>query len=355
MNTTAPADSPRLPWRLDDYDFALPAALIADRPAVPRDSSRLLVVGENILDDTVANLPDRLSPGDLLVFNRTRVIPARLIGRRGQVRVEITLHRQAGPARWRAFARPARKARRGDTLVFGADFSAAVAEKGEAGEIVLDFDQAGDALFAALDRHGVMPLPPYIKRPADDRDRQDYQTIFAREQGAVAAPTAGLHFTDRLLEALAGRGVERATVTLHVGAGTFLPVRVDDIRQHKMHAEWGEIDSSATEAINAARARGARVIAVGTTCLRLLESAASDDGVVSAFSGETDIFIYPGYRFRAVDALFTNFHLPRSTLFMLVAAFAGLDRIKRAYAHAIESEYRFYSYGDACLLFPEGR
>jgi len=337
--------------RVDDFDFELPRELIADRPAVPRDSARLLEVRpEGLADWTVRDLPGLLATGDLLVFNDTKVIPARLTGRRGAATVEVTLHKVEAPNRWRAFARPAKRLKPGDRIAFAEDFAAEVADKGEGGEVTLAFDRAGAALFAALEQYGQMPLPPYMGRDADARDRLDYQTLLAAREGAVAAPTAGLHFTPELLAALAARGIGRVTVTLHVGAGTFLPVKAEDTRDHVMHAEWGEIGAEAAAAINAARTRGGRIVAVGTTSLRLLETAAKDDGTVQAFAGETDIFITPGYRFKAVDLLLTNFHLPRSTLFMLVAAFAGLERMQAAYAHARAARYRFYSYGDACLL-----
>jgi S-adenosylmethionine:tRNA ribosyltransferase-isomerase len=337
--------------RVDDFDFELPRALIADRPVVPRDAARLLEIGPGgLVDRAVRDLPDLLTPGDLLVFNDTRVIPARLAGRRGQAAIELTLHKQDRADRWRAFARPAKRLKPGDRVTFAADFSAEVAAKGEAGEVTLAFDRGGADLLAALQRHGAMPLPPYMGRAADARDRADYQTLFAARDGAVAAPTAGLHFTPGLVNLLEARGIGRLTVTLHVGAGTFLPVKVADTRDHVMHAEWGELSAAAAARINAARAAGGRIVAVGTTSLRLLESAATEAGVIRPFAGETDIFITPGYRFRAADLLLTNFHLPRSTLFMLVAAFAGLGRMKSAYAHAIQSGYRFYSYGDACLL-----
>jgi S-adenosylmethionine:tRNA ribosyltransferase-isomerase len=339
--------------RVDLFDFDLPPELIASRPAVPRDSARLLSVGAALQDHIVRELPALLRPGDLLVFNDTRVIPARLFGKRGTVAVEVTLHKNVAADRWRAFARPARRLRTGDRLDFDG-LSATVAEKGEAGEVELAFDRAGPDLMAALQQSGRMPLPPYIKRPggADARDRADYQTVYAARDGAVAAPTAGLHFTPELLAALAARGIGRAMVTLHVGAGTFLPVKVEDTRDHRMHAEIGSIEAAAADSINRARVAGGRIIAVGTTSLRLLETAAEKSGRVSAFSRETDLFITPGYRFKAVDLLLTNFHLPRSTLFMLVCAFAGLDRMKRAYEHAKASGYRFYSYGDCCLLEP---
>jgi S-adenosylmethionine:tRNA ribosyltransferase-isomerase len=321
-----------------------------------------------IEDRTVRDLPDLLRSGDALVFNDTKVIPARLLGVRvrgeATARMEIMLHKREGPDRWRAFARPAKKLAVGDRIRFGeATESAAcelvrldaeVEEKGEAGEVVLRFSFAGAYLDEAIARHGEMPLPPYIagKRPADDQDAADYQTVYAREEGAVAAPTAGLHFTDALFRDLDRRGICRHFVTLHVGAGTFLPVKADDTATHRMHAEWGTVDPSTAEALNEVRRSGGRIVAVGTTSLRLLESAAQDDGTVAPFSGETAIFITPGHRFRAVDALMTNFHLPRSTLFMLVAAFSGLETMRAAYAHAVERGYRFYSYGDASLLFP---
>jgi S-adenosylmethionine:tRNA ribosyltransferase-isomerase len=342
---------------VDLFDFELPRELIAERPASPRDSARLLVVGgERLADGGVRDLVSFLRPGDVLVGNDTRVIPARLFGRRGEAGVEVTLHERVAPEAWKAFARPAKKLKPGDTVRFAGDFTAEVAEKGEAGEVTLRFDRSGDALMLALEEHGRLPLPPYIRRgEADEADRADYQTVFAREKGAVAAPTAGLHFTPELLAALDARGVTRVTVTLHVGAGTFLPVKAADTRDHRMHAERGVVTPEATGAVNAARAAGGRVVAVGTTSLRLLESAASEDGMLRPFDGATDIFITPGYRFRLVDVLMTNFHLPRSTLFMLVSAFAGLERMQAAYGHAKAAGYRFYSYGDACLLFRENQ
>ncbi|MDP4002325.1 tRNA preQ1(34) S-adenosylmethionine ribosyltransferase-isomerase QueA [Methylobacterium sp. NEAU K] len=349
--------------RVDLFDFDLPESCIALRPAEPRDAGRLLVVrpGETLADRTVRDLPGALQAGDALVFNDTRVIPARLNGVRtrpgasGQ-RTEVMLHLREAPSRWRAFARPAKRLARGDALRFG-DLGATVAEKGEAGEIVLEFDRAGAALDAAIAAEGALPLPPYIagKRATDGRDATDYQTIYARNPGAVAAPTAGLHFSEDLLGALDAAGLRRCHVTLHVGAGTFLPVKADDTDGHRMHAEIGILDADTAAALNATRAAGGRIVAVGTTALRLLESAAAPDGTLSAFSGATDIFITPGYRFRAVDALVTNFHLPRSTLFMLVSAFSGLETMRAAYAHAIRTGYRFYSYGDASLLFPAPR
>jgi S-adenosylmethionine:tRNA ribosyltransferase-isomerase len=344
--------------KVDEFDFALPRALIAERPAVPRESARLLrVTPDGLADHRVAELPGLLAPGDLVVFNDTRVIPARLSGRRGDAQVEVTLHQRLEDSgrRWAAFARPAKRLKPGQTIAFGPDFSALVEEKGEGGEIRLAFDRDGADLSRALDAFGRMPLPPYIRKGlADARDRADYQTLFARADGAVAAPTAGLHFTPALIAALDAAGIERRTVTLHVGAGTFLPVTAEDTRDHAMHAETGIIDAETADAVTRARAEGRRVVAVGTTALRLLESAADPDGTVRPFAGSTAIFITPGYRFRAVDRLLTNFHLPRSTLFMLVAAFSGLGRMRSAYDHAIQAGYRFYSYGDACLLDPAG-
>ena len=346
--------------QLADFGFDLPRDLIADRPAEPRDSARLLVIpaaGE-LSDRHIADLPELLRPGDLLVFNDTKVIPARLVGRRGQATVEITLARDLGGGVWRSYAKGARRLRPGDPIDFAADLAAEVAEKGAEGEVTLRFDREGAAFREALARYGAMPLPPYIKRPrrefpdGDPRDRADYQTMFAKEEGAVAAPTAGLHFTPALLDRVAARRVDWLTVTLHVGPGTFLPVKTDDPREHRMHAEWGVVTAAVAERINAARGRGGRIVAVGTTSLRLLESAAVETREVQEFSGETRLFILPGYRFRAIDLLLTNFHLPRSTLMMLVAALAGLDRIKSAYAHAIAEHYRFFSYGDACLIEP---
>ncbi len=338
--------------RTDDFDFNLPRALIAQHPARPRDAARLLEVGEGLADRAFRDLPGLLEAGDILVFNDTRVIPTRLAGRRGAGRVEVTLHRAEGAGRWRAFARPAKKLKPGDRIDFAGGLTAGVAEKTEGGEVTLAFDREGAALMAALEAEGAMPLPPYIRRQAgpDPRDRDDYQTVFARRDGAVAAPTAGLHFTEAVLAALEARGVRRIAVTLHVGAGTFLPVKTELAEKHRMHAEWGEVGAEAVATVEAARAEGGRVVAVGSTSLRLLESAAGADGRLRPFAGETDIFILPGYRFKVVDLLLTNFHLPRSTLFMLVSAFAGTERMKAAYRHAIAAGYRFYSYGDACLL-----
>jgi S-adenosylmethionine:tRNA ribosyltransferase-isomerase len=338
--------------RVDAFDFTLPRELIASRPCEPRDAARLLVIGDGLGDRWVGDLPRLLRRGDVLVVNDTRVIPARLLGRRGAAAVEFTLHRDQGGGRWRAFAKGARRLKPGDRIVFAPDFAADVEEKHDEGDVTLAFGVEGAQFRAALERSGQMPLPPYIKRgPAGDpRDQGDYQTIFARHEGAVAAPTAGLHFTAPLLAALEAAGVGRVTLTLHVGAGTFLPVKAEDTAQHRMHAEWGRIDAAAAARLNAAREAGGRIIACGTTSVRVLESAADAEGRIIPFAGETSLFITPGYRFRAVDRLFTNFHLPRSTLFMLVASFAGLERMQRAYAHAVAERYRFFSYGDACLI-----
>lgn len=355
--------------RVELFDFNLPEDRIALRPAEPRDAAKLLMVepGEVLADRTVRDLPDILQPGDVLVFNDTKVIPAQLTGIRRRdgaaAQIDATLHMRVAPDRWLAFVRPAKRVSLGDRIQFGhggnacflGALDATVLEKREAGEVLLGFDLSGPVLDEALHAVGHVPLPPYIasKRADDERDRSDYQTIYAREEGAVAAPTAGLHFTPDLMARLDERGVERQFVTLHVGAGTFLPVKVDDTTDHKMHEERGVVSSTAADALNAARRRGGRIVAVGTTSLRLLESAAREDGVIEPWSGATDIFITPGYRFRTADALMTNFHLPRSTLFMLVSAFAGLDTMRSAYAHAVNNGYRFYSYGDASLLFRE--
>jgi S-adenosylmethionine:tRNA ribosyltransferase-isomerase len=364
--------------RVDAFDFDLPEACIALRPLEPRDIARLLVVrpdtADVLSDHIVRDLPGLLAPGDALVVNDTRVIPARLFGTRtrevtqgnleaSHVNIEVLLHRRLDAARWVAFARPGKRLKAGDIIRFGdidgiaapGAFEAKIASKGEGGEIEIAFSVSGPELDIAIARFGDLPLPPYIasKRATDARDAVDYQTMFARAEGAVAAPTAGLHFTPALMDALAARGVSLHKLTLHVGAGTFLPVKADDTSDHRMHAEYGEVDAATADALNAVRARGGRVIAVGTTSLRLLESAADVDGTIRPFARETDIFITPGYRFRAVDALMTNFHLPRSTLFMLVSAFCGLETMCSAYAHAIASGYRFYSYGDASLLFPQ--
>jgi len=340
--------------RVDAFDFELPKELIADRPMNPREAARLLVVGEELSDHLIIDLPRLLNPGDLLVFNDTKVLPARLLGRRGEASIEVTLHRDMGRGRWRAFAKGAKRLRLGDRLQFAADFAARVVEKAPGGDILLDFSMEPADLREALERHGSMPLPPYIKRPrgGDARDRVDYQTMFARREGAVASPTAGLHFTPALMAALSAAGIAHLTVTLHVGAGTFLPVKVADTDNHVMHAETGFLDAAAADRLNAVRAAGGRIVAVGSTSLRLIESATDEGGHIRPFTGETRLFITPGYRFRAVGRLVTNFHLPRSTLFMLVAAFAGLERMHRAYAHAIHARYRFFSYGDACLIDP---
>ncbi len=344
--------------RLADFDFDLPERLIARYPASPRDSARLLVLGEQLEDRRVSELPLLLRPGDLLVFNDTKVIPAQLSGQRRArsggtpAKIEVTLHKQLAGDTWQSFAKPAKRLAGGDRIDFAEDFSAEVLGRTVEGEVLLRFSASGDALRQALQRHGSMPLPPYIRklRETTADDATDYQTVYARAEGAVAAPTAGLHFTPKLLAALSAQGIESIHLTLHVGAGTFLPVKSERIEEHHMHAEHGEISLAAATAINRARAAGQRIVAIGTTSLRLLESAASDDGIVHPFAGETEIFITPGYRFKTADLLMTNFHLPKSTLFMLVAAFSGLARMKRAYAHAIEHGYRFFSYGDASLL-----
>ncbi len=350
--------------RVDLFDFDLPEENIALRPVNPRDTARMLVVGapnaDTLQDRTVLDLAACLDPGDALVFNDTRVIPVQLEGIRDRsgatARVGVTLHLRLDGESWKAFARGARKLAPDDRIIFSrgtSELGATVIDKGEGGEVDLRFDLADEHLDAALKQVGTMPLPPYIggKREQDAQDLEDYQTVYARKEGAVAAPTAGLHFTDRLFEALDARNVERHYLTLHVGAGTFLPVKVDDTSDHKMHSEWGEIDQRTADRLNAVRARGNRIVAVGTTSLRLLESAAQEDGSLQPFSGTTDIFITPGYRFKCVDALMTNFHLPRSTLFMLVSALAGTDRMRDTYRYAISNGYRFYSYGDSSLLF----
>ena len=341
--------------RVDHFDFDLPADRIALRPVRPRDAARMLLVeGAAISDRKVLDLPNLLRAGDVLVFNDTRVIPAQLEGRRGEAKVGATLHKRADLRSWWAFVRNAKRVRDGDVIDFGEGVHATAIERDEAGAILLRF-HGDDPVEQLLALAGTMPLPPYIasKRGTDAADAEDYQTMFAREAGAVAAPTASLHFTPRLIEALDAAGIGRETLTLHVGAGTFLPVKVDDTADHKMHAEWGRIDAATADRLNAARAAGGRIIAAGTTSLRLLESATGDDGFVRPFEGDTAIFITPGTRFRAVDGLLTNFHLPRSTLFMLVSALMGLETMKAAYRHAIKKDYRFYSYGDASLLFPK--
>lgn len=342
--------------RVDLFDFDLPAERIALRPARPRDSARLLLVeGNRISDRQVLDLSDLLRPGDVLLFNDTRVIPAQLEGHRGDARIGVTLHKREDARSWRAFVRNAKRVRAGDTIEFDAGVNAQAVERSADGSFLIRFG-GDEPVEILLERAGRMPLPPYIasKRQTDEADRDDYQTMFARQDGAVAAPTAALHFTDRLLEALDARGVLRETLTLHVGAGTFLPVKADDTEAHVMHSEWGKIDPATASRLNAARAAGGRLIAVGTTSLRLVESAVGEDGKIGPFDGDTAIFITPGYKFRAVDGLMTNFHLPKSTLFMLVSALMGLDVMKAAYIHAIENGYRFYSYGDSSLLLPDG-
>ncbi len=357
--------------RTDLFDFELPSERVALRPVAPRDAARLLLVRPGMTsefeDRDVRDLPDLLRPGDALVVNDTKVIPARLRGRRlgrggMEPTIEATLHRRLDGARWRAFVKPAKRLAPGDVVRFGDEgkvcflgqLDATVEERGEGGEVTLAFAFHGPVLDQAVEERGDMPLPPYIasRRAPDERDRIDYQTLFAHAEGSVAAPTAGLHFTDALVARLVARGISIHKVTLHVGAGTFLPVKAADTADHRMHAERGSVSAETASALNAVRRGGGRIVAVGSTSLRLLESASGDDGVIRPFEGETALLITPGYRFHAVDLLMTNFHLPRSTLFMLVAAFSGLDVMKRAYAHAVERGYRFYSYGDACLLLP---
>lgn len=361
-------------WHLADFDFHLPEDRIAAQAVEPRDAAKLLhVQGCTLSDHHVYDLPELLREGDVLILNDTRVIPARLFGQRGDVRIEVMLnkkhsafsiqHSVNGPtpnagcrmpnaSLWSALARPGKRLRVGDTIIFAQDFTGEVLEKREGGEILIRFNCADSIFFDLVKKVGHVPLPPYIKRPEGDtsEDRTRYQTIYAAREGAVAAPTAGLHFTPELFEKLDKRGVARRTVTLHVGAGTFLPVKTERVAEHKMHAEWGEITPETADFLNKAKEEGRRIVAVGTTSLRLLESAADERGLIRPFSGETDIFITPGYSFRAVDAMMTNFHLPKSTLFMLVAALAGLENMRAAYAHAIDKNYRFYSYGDATLL-----
>ncbi|MGR6329272.1 tRNA preQ1(34) S-adenosylmethionine ribosyltransferase-isomerase QueA [Sphingomonas sp. XXL09] len=340
--------------RVELFDFALPPENIALRPASPRDSARMLVLhGDGTSDAQVRDLPDLLRAGDCLVFNDTKVIPAQLEGRRGDASIGATLHKREGPRRWRAFIRNAKRLREGDAIDFGQGVTATASDRADDGSFALDF--AGEEpVELLLERAGRMPLPPYIaaKRPTDARDADDYQTMFAAAAGAVAAPTAALHFTPELMARLATAGILHETLTLHVGAGTFLPVKAEDTDAHRMHAEWGRIDAATADRLNAVRARGRRVIAVGTTSLRLLESAAQGGDGIAPFEGDTSIFITPGYRFRAIDGLMTNFHLPKSTLFMLVSALMGLERMQAAYARAIASGYRFYSYGDSSLLLP---
>lgn len=345
--------------KLSDFDFDLPEHLIATRPAVPRTAARLLVAREGRIDDlTMADLPSQFRAGDLLVLNNTKVIPARLTGSRlrdgNTARIEVTLLNPTAQGHWQALIKPLRKLRIGEAVSFGDEFEAKLLDKID-GQAVLAFNKTGADFDQALAQIGDMPLPPYIaaKRAADAQDKTDYQTVFATQPGAVAAPTASLHFDAALLDGLAQIGVETAEVTLHVGAGTFLPVKVDDVASHKMHAEWGQIDAVAAEAITRAKREGRRVIPVGTTALRLVESAADETGCIQPWTGETDIFIYPGYKFKIADGLMTNFHLPKSTLMMLVSALMGSDRIKAIYAHATKAEYRFFSYGDGSLLFPD--
>jgi len=340
--------------RVDLFDFELPEDRIALRPASPRDAARMLVLdGETRRDLIVRDLPDVLRAGDCLVFNDTRVIPAQLEGRRGNATIGATLHKREGLRQWRVFVRNGKRLHEGDTIDFGNDVSAIASNRGEDGSWLLAF--AGtEPVEVLLERAGHMPLPPYIasKRPTDVRDAEDYQTMFAREKGAVAAPTAALHFTPRLIDALAAKNIAHEMLTLHVGAGTFLPVKADDTDDHAMHAEWGRIDAETAARLNAVRAGGGRVIAVGTTSLRLLESAAREDRTIAPFEGDTSIFITPGYRFKGIDGLITNFHLPKSTLFMLVSALMGREAMQALYAHAIGAKYRFYSYGDSSLLIP---
>jgi len=342
--------------RVDLFDFDLPPELIALRPARPRDAARMLVVaGQGAMADrTVSDLPALMRKGDVLVFNDTRVIPAQLEGRRGEARIGATLHKRIDLRRWQAFIRNAKRLREGDIIEFPSGVSAVAEARHDDGSWTLVFP-GDEPVEVLLERAGQMPLPPYIagKRPTDAQDRADYQTMFAARDGAVAAPTAALHFTDELMAALSEAGIGHETLTLHVGAGTFLPVKAEDTAEHRMHAEWGRIDAATAARLNAVRAGGGRVIAVGTTSLRLLESAASDDGTIQPFEGDTAIFITPVYRFKAIDGLMTNFHLPKSTLFMLVSALMGLERMQAVYAHAIAQGYRFYSYGDSSLLLPE--
>ena len=339
--------------RVDLFDFDLPPELIAQAPIRPRDAARLLLVDDGPLREAVVrDLPDLLRPGDLLVLNDTRVLPTRFFGRRGEVAVEVTLVERIGEDAWWALAKPGKRLGPGDAVELAPGLAATVAAKDAEGRVRLDFALSGEPLLEAIRRAGAMPLPPYIRRPkgGDAHDAADYQTVFARRDGAVAAPTASLHLTEELLARLDAAGIERCFVTLHVGAGTFAPVKAEDTAGHVMHAEWCEVPEATAAAIAAARARGGRIVAVGTTVLRTLESRARDDGTVAPGAGDTRLFITPGYRFRVVDLLLTNFHLPRSTLVMLVAAFSGLARIQAAYAHAVAARFRFFSYGDACLL-----
>lgn len=340
--------------RVDLFDFDLPPERIALRPVSPRDAARMLVVRADGMEDRIASdLPGLLQPGDMLVFNDTRVIPAQLEGQRGEARIGATLHKREGLRSWRAFIRNAKRLKDGDRIDFGAGVTAIAGDRGEDGSFLLTFD-GEEPVELLLERAGRMPLPPYIagKRETDAQDLSDYQTMFAKEKGAVAAPTAALHFTPDLMDRLDAAGILHETLTLHVGAGTFLPVKAEDTDDHRMHSEWGRVDAATADRINAARAAGGRIIAVGTTSLRLLESAAGEDGLVRPLEADTAIFITPGYRFKAIDGLMTNFHLPKSTLFMLVSALMGRETMQAAYAHAIGEGYRFYSYGDASLLLP---
>ena len=338
--------------KISDFEFELPPQLIAQKPCSPRDSAKLLTVGTNLGDKRISDLLEILSPGDMLVFNDTKVIPCRLIGQQNSLNFEVTLHKPVSSDEWLAFAKPARKLEVGKVIQFSEDFGAMLVEKRIEGDIQLKFETDKIELFEKLKQYGSVPLPPYIKRPEGStfKDKRDYQTLFALHEGAVAAPTAGLHFTEQLLSKLSAKGILINFVTLHVGAGTFLPVRVDNIENHEMHTEWGHIKEPVASSINRTKKSGGKIIPVGTTSLRLLETAATLDGQVSAFNGETNIFITPGYKFKVTDKLITNFHLPKSTLFMLVAAFSGLSQMHNAYKHAIKNKYRFYSYGDACLL-----
>ena len=341
---------------LSDFDFDLPQSSIAQDPVNPRDAARLLHIKADgsLSNRNIFDLPDLLRPGDFLVMNKTKVIPARLFGARGDVRIEILLHKKEGPHSWQVFARPGKRLRIGDVIVFGGGLTANVENKSATGEVLLHFSVQGQELLDAFERVGEIPLPPYIERDDGPKisDKENYQTIYAAEPGAVAAPTAGLHFTHTLMERLAAKGIERGELTLHVGAGTFLPVKTEKLSDHVMHSEWGEITPFLAEKLNAVRKEGRRIIPVGTTSLRLLESAADERGIIRAFKGETDIFIKPGYRFKVIEALLTNFHLPKSTLFMLVSALAGRDRMRMAYETAIKEGYRFYSYGDASFIEP---
>ncbi len=337
------------------FDFSLPEGHIATNPANPRDSSRMLVVGDNLLDKNISDLVDFLREGDVMVFNDTKVIPARLFGTRGNAKIEVLLHKNSGQGQWQCFAKPAKKLCIGDMVEFTTDFYAQVKQKYDDGQVLLAFNYSEDVFQQKLEQYGGVPLPPYIEknRKADSSDNANYQTIYAQNSGSVAAPTAGLHFTEKLLAAIDAKGVKRAYVTLHVGGGTFLPVKTDDTSEHKMHSEYAVISKETADIINVAKQNGGRVIAIGTTSLRTLESAADEQGILHEFSNDTNIFITPGYKFKIIDGLLTNFHLPKSTLFMLVCAFMGLDKMQAAYAHAIKNNYRFYSYGDACLLLPQ--